>query len=125
MQRIKLLLYAGLVFIVAGLILRFLMNGSGLGNVLVSVGGSLKLVYVFLIMKFGGYKPGIELLYLGLGVTIVIVGSWLRKNMYDTFLALSFTVSGVVLKAFFVYVFIRKMRAIRVAARQGKRDSMD
>ncbi|TCO07195.1 hypothetical protein [Natronoflexus pectinivorans] len=108
------LLYVGLSFIGVAIVLRVLAFDATLTSVLFSVGGLIKILYLFLMYREAKLWPGKEMLLILAGITLIIVGAQLRDNIAQSFITLPITLTGIALKISFIVVAIRKVRAARV-----------
>ncbi len=105
----KLILYAGIVFLLAGLLLMHVLKLNTFGLSLIILGVLCKLAYIIIKMINKEYKPGYEmgLLFIGL---LLFLG--LRHFLPQPFSWIIAT-GGILLKVSFVILFIRKVRANR------------
>ncbi|MGQ1946932.1 hypothetical protein ACT3CD_07530 [Geofilum sp. OHC36d9] len=110
MKKLKLLLYTGLVLLITGIIIR-VTNGPGLlSNILIYSGITLKVSYLLTIIFKGWFKPGIELLFLLVGLSLVIGGGRLRVFDYHPYLITTMISLGVIFKMLFIVFLFRKLR---------------
>lgn len=110
MQKLKLLLYIGLVLLITGIIVR-VTNGPGLwSNILIYSGIALKVSYLLTIIFKGRFKPGIEILFLLVGLSLVIGGGRLRAFDFHPYFITTMISLGVIFKMLFIVFLFRKLR---------------
>lgn len=110
MQKIKLLLYTGLTLLTIGIILRFSMGPGLIPSILIYSGVALKVSYLLYIIFKGRFKPGIEILFLLVGLSLVFSGSRLRGFDVNPYLITSMIVTGATLKLLFIIFLFRKLK---------------
>ncbi|ASB47817.1 hypothetical protein [Alkalitalea saponilacus] len=108
------LLYVGLSFIGIAIVLRVLAFDTTLTSVLFSVGGLIKILYLFFMYREAKLWPGKEMLLILAGITLIIAGAQLRGNLTQGIMALPITIAGIAFKISFIVVAVRKVRAARV-----------
>jgi hypothetical protein len=114
MDKGKYLLYAGFGLIALGVVLRFL-NIDALPSVWFFIsGGFFKSVYLYLAYMRGQYNPGAELLFLAAGLGVLSLGVVLRNTQPDSVFGPTLIAMALVIKVFFVFMVVRKMRAHRL-----------
>ena len=106
----KYLLFIGLFFICVG-ILNNILNGCALlGYFIICVGGGLKGIYLYQLVKAGKIKLGSELYFLGIGLLLLFVSQFLKwVDLFETLLKVLF-IAALVLKSIFVVLIIVKSR---------------
>lgn len=111
------LLYTGLAFILSGVLVQVLMEGSPLPGILISIGGIIKIIFLTLILRQAKVRPGYEMLFLLFGLGFIILGAQLRTNEAPLALALTATIIGASLKLLFLFAVIRKLKTARIKNR--------
>jgi O-antigen/teichoic acid export membrane protein len=105
-------LFAGILFLILGIILR---KATGLGTeglILIIIGVALKTFYIVRKAQSGEYKPGYELIFLFVGLAMFMTGLYIRP--YEpTFSPALLIVPGILLKVLFIVLFIIKVRKTR------------
>jgi uncharacterized membrane-anchored protein len=104
----KLLIYIGIVTLVTGILLRVAEIAEIMGLVLIILGAALKSTYIILKWIKKDYKPGVELLFLAIGLSLFLC---FRCSTHPW--AWELMILGVGFKIVFVLFFIRKMRGRR------------
>ena len=108
MFRAKSKLFLGLVFLTLGIVLKLLIDQDIIGVAFILLGALLKVSYIIGIIRKKYYQPGIELVILGLGLSLFFFGLYLCQN--DSFARL-FIIAGLIWKTVFVVLFIRKINS--------------
>jgi hypothetical protein len=107
-------LFAGILLLILGIILR---KAAGLGTeglMLIIIGVAFKTYYIINKARSGEYKPGYELLFLFVGLTMFMTGLYIRP--YEPpFNPVLLIVPGILLKVLFIVLFIIKTRRTRKA----------
>ncbi len=107
-------LFAGILLLTLGIILR---KATGLGTeglILIITGVVFKTYYIVSKVRSGEYKPGYELIFLFLGLTMFMSGLYIRTHE-PPFSPALLIVPGVILKVLFIVLFIIKVRKTRKA----------
>ncbi len=78
-----------------------------------AVGGTMKLAYLILGVRFGRVKLGAEIVLLIFGLLLIFTAVYLRKTEQMLHLYVWFLTGGVVVKTLFVVLFIRKQKRFR------------
>lgn len=102
----KLILIAGIFLLAGGCVAR--LSGSVAAALLFSAGGTCKIIYIFLSIQNGSYRPGYEILYLVSGLILLASGNLLRRSPEYAPLAVYVIISAVLFKLAFVLRFIQK-----------------
>lgn len=105
----KLFIYFGIVLLLGGIGLKAVSDLTLLPIILISAGALCKLSYLFLAIKKGTYRPGFELVLLLAGLILFFSGKRMQVND-ETVYSTVFMISGISLKLFFIFLFIRKIR---------------
>jgi len=108
-MKLKWILFIGIILLVIGIILRVITDLGYEPILLIIVGVSFKTYYVIGKARDGDYKPGYELVFLFVGLSMFLSGIYLRSlklNLISSFLV----VSGLILKVVFVVLFIINIR---------------
>jgi drug/metabolite transporter (DMT)-like permease len=105
-------LFTGIILLTAGIVLRKITD-FGIEAILLIVAGVIFKVY-YLIRKArnGEYKPGLELVFLFIGLIMFFSGLYLRYHE-PPFNPLWLIIPGISLKVVFIILFIRKIRKSR------------
>lgn len=106
----RLLLYAGILLLAGGVVLKSIAGVSLLATSFIGVGVLLKVIYVFLKIKSGEYKPGSEITLLLGGLILLFSGVYLRAEAFDTFNPAYLIFTGIAMKVTFIILFIIKIR---------------
>ena len=104
----KLFIYLGIFSLTAGILLRAFDLAELLGLILIFLGATLKSTYIILKFVKKEYKPGIELFFLIVGLSLFLC---FRCSAHPW--AWELMILGVVFKIVFVVLFIRKMRKMK------------
>lgn len=107
------LLFAGIVLLVIGILFRKVLYFEITGLVLILTGVTMKTIYIINKARSGEYKPGSELIYLFLGLTIFLSGLYLKSIQYNPINPGILIGTGIVLKVIFIFLFIKKVRVNR------------
>jgi len=102
-------LFSGIILLVTGIVLKFIELLPLTYIPFFVVGGSLKIFYIYQIIRKGRYKPGIEIIFLIIGLVLFFTGLMLKYNYVDQSY-IYWTISGLTLKLAFVILFILKIR---------------
>ena len=108
MYRSKWKLFIGLLLLTLGIVLKLLTDQDALAVSFIVLGALLKVAHIIGMIKKNSYQPGIELVILGLGLSLFFFGLYICQN--DSF-ARVFIITGLVLKTVFVVQFIRKINS--------------
>ncbi len=106
----RLLLYAGILLLAGGIVLKSVTEVSLLSMSLMGAGVLAKVTYVFLKIKSGEYKPGSEVFLLIGGLLLFFSGIYLRAEAFDSFNPAYLILMGLAMKATFIILFIIKIR---------------
>ena len=103
----------GGVFIATAIILRISGVSWFWPILLFSLGGIMKLIYLFIGVWQGRFKIGLEVILVPIGVSLVITGVFFKNlpqliHLYGWFIA-----GGVFLKATFVFLFFHRQRKFK------------
>lgn len=102
-------LFIGIILLIAGIIIRKTTGLAIEGLVLILVGVLFKTYYIISKARSGEYKPGIELLFLLVGLGLFLGGLYLKSIDGFTY-APAMIISGITLKVIFIILFILKTR---------------
>lgn len=114
MRDFKALFFTGLTLIISGILLKISTPETWISSVLISLGGTAKILFLVLTLRKNKLRPGYEMLFLLAGLALVILGAQLRKEPATLAFALPATLSGLLLKVSFVLLFIRRLRLHRL-----------
>ena len=107
-------LFAGILLLVVGIIIRKVTGLETEGLILIIVGVTFKTYYIVNKARSGEYNPGYELIFLFVGLTMFMTGLYIRP--YEPpFNPALLIVPGVLLKVLFIVLFIIKVRKTRKA----------
>jgi len=107
-------LYAGILILTTGILLKIFTDMDPVSTLIIVGGVLFKVYYIIINIVKGIYKPGYELVFLLVGLTMFISGRYLLSP--DGFANPAFlTIPGIMLKIAFVALFIRKSRMSSVS----------
>jgi len=109
----KYLLFAGIISLSIGILLRVTNQLEYLGFSLIIIGVLCKLIYILKKVKDGVYKPGKEVFALGLGLFLFFLGLYGLDSDNLFFKPVYFIVLGISLKMIFVVRFIQIIRSAK------------
>lgn len=107
-------LFAGILLLTLGIILRKTTELGSEGLILIIVGVTFKTYYIISKARSGEYKPGYELIFLFVGLGMFLTGLYLRSHE-PPFSPALLIVPGISLKVVFIVLFIIKTRKTRKA----------
>ena len=107
-------LFAGILLLILGIILRKTTDLISEGLILIIVGVAFKTYYIISKARSGEYKPGYELIFLFVGLVMFMSGLYLRSHE-PPFSPALLIVPGISLKVLFIVLFIIKTRITRKA----------
>lgn len=102
-------LFAGLILLTSGILLKLIFENSGFPVILIIVGILLKIL--FIINKIGrtNYKPGYEVIFLVTGLALFFLGVYMKSSFLFVE-PVYLKIVGILLKITFIILFIRKTR---------------
>lgn len=100
-------LFVGIVLLIAGIIIRKSMELNVEGLVMILTGVLFKTYYIISKVRSGEYKPGYELIFLFVGLTMFLTGLYLKSHN-PPFNPLYLIAPGIILKVIFIILFIIK-----------------
>ena len=103
-------LFVGIILLVAGIIIRKSTELNVDGLVMILTGVLLKTYYIISKVRSGEYKPGYELIFLFVGLTMFLTGLYLKSHS-PLFNPLYLIAPGIMLKVLFIILFIIKTRS--------------
>ena len=108
----KLILFSGILLLTTGIIFRIFTDLGFVAILLIVVGVVLKTYYIISKARSGEYKPGYELVFLFVGLTLFFMGLYFRLHnpAYHYVLLM---VAGLLLKTVYIILFIVKVRATK------------
>ncbi|MDH5399485.1 MAG: hypothetical protein OEX02_15150 [Cyclobacteriaceae bacterium] len=109
----KLPLFAGIILLTVGIIIRKTTGMATEGLALIIAGVLGKTYYIVSKARSGEYRPGYELLLLFIGLFMFLYGLHLRAHE-PPFNPAFLIVPGISLKVVFIILFIRKVRKSRI-----------
>lgn len=115
-MKLKWTLFAGILFLITGIILRKVSGTGFLPILLIIIGVLFKTYYLLLKIKSGGYKPGSEFLFLFVGLALFLSGLYLRSPEVGLYVSLLIYL-GIALKIVFILLFIVKIKSLEKAAK--------
>ena len=108
----KWILFAGITLLTLGIVLKQ-FNEIGIEPILlISVGVLFKIYYIIQKARSGEYKPGVELVFLGIGLLLFLVGTYI-KNHEPTFNPAFLIVPGILFKITFIVMVIINIKSHR------------
>lgn len=105
-------LFAGIILLVAGIVLRNLTEMDLAAVSLIVLGVLFKTYYIVRMARSGEYKPGYELYFLFAGLGMFLSGLYL-KSQNPSVVAGLLIFTGILLKTSFIVIFIVRLRAAR------------
>ena len=108
----KPVLFAGIGFLILGILLRKLSGYPAIGLFLILLGVGLKTYYIIQAIRSGLYQPGKELWLLIIGLTLFLSGLYLRGKPFFMD-PIYLIILGLGLKIIFIIRFIQKVRLNR------------
>lgn len=108
----KWILFAGILFLVVGIVLRNLTEFDLVPVSLIVLGVLFKTYYIIGMAKSGEYKPGYELYFLFAGLALFLTGLYLKSQDPSGF-SKSLIITGILLKIAFIVIFILRLKATR------------
>lgn len=105
-------LFAGIILLVAGIVLRNLTEMDLAAVSLIALGVLFKTYYIVRMARSGEYKPGYELYFLFAGLGMFLSGLYL-KSQNPSVIAGLLIFTGILLKTSFIVIFIVRLRAAR------------
>jgi hypothetical protein len=109
---IKSVLFAGIGFLILGILLRKLSGYPAIGLFLILFGVGLKTYYIIQAIRSGLYRPGKELWLLFIGLTLFLGGLYLRGKPFKMN-PIYLIILGLGLKIIFIIRFIQMVRLNR------------
>lgn len=106
----KRLLYAGILLLAGGIVLKSITDVSLLAIGLMGTGVLAKITYVFMKIKSGEYIPGSEVTLLIGGLILFLSGIYLRTEAFEDFSPVYLIFTGLAMKVTFIILFIIKIR---------------
>lgn len=113
MDKIKYLIMAGGTLILLGIVLKLFGTEGPWAAISFGVGGTMKLLYLFLGVRSGQVILGSEMILLVLGLMLIFTAVYLRKTEQLLHLYVWFLSVGIIVKTLFVVLFIRKQKRYR------------
>lgn len=102
----KSLLFAGIILLVVGILLKKMTQMEVIGLAAIITGVTCKLIYIVLKARSGVYKPGTELFILAVGLLLFFTGLYLRGLEQNLINPIYLIVLGITLKVIFIIKFI-------------------
>jgi len=112
----KVLLFIGIILLVAGIILKKMTQMDVLGLTLIIIGVTFKSIYILAKVRSGEYKPGKELILLVAGLLFFLTGLYLRGNEQTLFNPIYLIILGITLKITFI---IRIIQIVQSGKKMG------
>jgi hypothetical protein len=111
-MKIKWMLFTGIALLTLGIVLKKTSDLGLISTLLIIIGALFKVVYLIAKVRRGEYKPGVELLFLILGLLLLYFGVYLRSH--ESSINPSYFIgTGITFKVIFIFLAIRKIRAFR------------
>jgi len=111
----KPVLFAGISFLILGILLRKISDYPTIGLFLILLGVGLKTYYIIQAIRSGLYRPGKELWLLFIGLALFLGGLYLRGEAF-IFNPTYMIILGLGLKILFILRFIQIVRLNREKA---------
>ena len=111
-MKTKWTLFAGIILLVAGIVIRNLTEMDLAAVSLIVLGVLFKTYYIVRMARSGEYKPGYELYFLFAGLGMFLSGLYL-KSQNPSVIAGLLVFTGILLKTSFIVIFIVRLRAAR------------
>lgn len=108
----KWILFAGILLLIAGIVLRKMTEWDFAAVSLIVMGLLFKTYYIVRMARSGEYKPGYELYFLFAGLGMFLSGLYLKSQNPSVFAGL-LVITGILLKTVFIVIFIIRIRAVR------------
>jgi len=112
MKNIKVLIIIGGVLILLGVLLKLIHVSGPWPALCFGVGGTLKLTYMVVGVRSGQVKVGAEIALLIVGLSMVLLSVYIRHVNNLAYLSVWFLSVGVLIKALFVVLFIKRQRKV-------------
>ena len=109
-MKLKFVLFAGILLLTAGIILRMFTDTGFSAILLIIVGVVFKTYYIIEKARSGEYKPGYELIFLFVGLTLFFAGLYFRIHQ-PAYHYVLLMVSGLILKMIYIILFVVKVRS--------------
>ena len=109
----KLLLFAGIILLVVGIVIKKSSTYEATGLTLIFLGVFCKTVYIISKARSGEYKPGKEVIFLAVGLLLFLSGLYLRSTEQNLINANYLIIIGITLKVFFIFKFIMITRSVK------------
>lgn len=106
----KITLFIGILFLVAGIILKKTTELDFLAIGFMVLGVSIKVWYIVGKVKSGAYKPGYELGLVALGLVLLFTGIYFRGDL-PAFHTAFLMGAGITFKIAFIILFILKVKS--------------
>ena len=110
----KITLFAGILLLIAGIIVRKASSFPSTGLFMILLGVALKTYYIVGAVRSGLYRPGAEMWLLFVGLSLFLGGLYLRNRGFFID-PIYLIVTGLALKILFVVRFIQLVRQSRGA----------
>lgn len=117
MTKEKYIHYTGILFILAGVVLRLIFPETILPLIMIIIGGTTKLAYIVVEIITKVYRPGKELLLLILGLTVFFSGIYLKHQAFE--LAWLIMGTGLLMKISFLVLFSQKKKKDALIAQKS------
>ena len=105
-------LFIGILLLIIGIVVRKAFNISTGGLILIITGVLFKTYYIINKIVIGEYKPGFEVFFLVIGLTIFFLRNYLHLQI-NAIPTGAFMGIGITLKIIFIVLFIKKSKAQR------------
>lgn len=106
-------LFTGIILLILGIVLKKTTDLTIFPYALMICGVLLKIFYIVRKVQTGEYKPGYELFFVFLGLTLFFTGIYLRNEGVNPLGTILFF-TGITLKIIFVVIFIKKVKNQRI-----------
>ena len=109
----KQLLFIGIFLLIIGIVLKKTTQLSLSPILFMVVGVLLKTIYIVNKARSGAYKPGKELIFLLVGLTLFLSGIYYKSQILTIYASVLIYV-GLSLKVLFIILFIKKVKSAKI-----------
>ena len=110
----KKVLFTGIILLIFGILIRKMTSYELSGLSLILFGVFLKTLYIINKARSGEYKPGNELFFLFIGLSLFFSGIYLR-SLQPGMMGPILMIIGIVLKIIYIVLFIRNVKGNQVS----------
>jgi FtsH-binding integral membrane protein len=106
-------LFAGIIILIMGIVLKKTTDLTALSIAFMVAGVLLKTLYIVSKAQSGEYKPGMELFFVFMGLSLFFTGIYFRNEGINPLGSILFF-TGIGLKIVFIILFIKKVKRQRI-----------